>query len=49
MLTAVTAEEKNSHKFIVTIPVRNPWWKGILLKRAKDLLTYLNEAQEQLW
>jgi len=28
---------KNSRKFIVTIPVRNPWWKGFLLKKAKDL------------
>jgi len=27
----------NSRKFIVAIPVRNPWWEGFLLKRAKDL------------
>jgi len=35
------------NKFIVSIPVRNPWWKGVLLKRAKGLCKH--EAQEQLW
>jgi len=29
--------KKSSHKFIVAILVRHPWWKGLLLNRAKGL------------
>jgi len=28
---------KNSRRFIVAIPVRNPWWKGLMLKQVKGL------------
>jgi len=35
---------KNSRKFIVAISEK-PWWKGFLLKRAKDLFKW---AQKQL-
>jgi len=33
-ISVVFVQQKNSRKFIVTIPVRNPW-KGFLLERAK--------------
>jgi len=37
---------KISRKFIVTIPVKNLWWKGFCYSRQR---TCSNEAQEQLW
>jgi len=38
-ISVVFVQQKNSRKFIVTIPVRNPW-KGFLLERAKDLVKW---------